>query len=90
MSENDATSEIARGLARKLTVARDALRIAGVDFNRLWDEGDESGCPYYRSFYRGGEGKCDRGCWSEPSCITNEPQGGWPLARFRLEGGITS
>lgn len=32
-------------------------------------------CPYFEH-----EGKCDRGCHSEPSCITDEPGNGWVRA----------
>ncbi len=34
-------------------------------------------CPYYT---RGK--KCATGCWSEPSCITDEPMRGWPWQRL--------
>lgn len=37
---------------------------------------DLSGCPYYMS-----GGTCIYGCWSEPACITDRPQGGWPSER---------
>lgn len=35
-------------------------------------------CPYYEK----GE-KCDRGCWSEPSCQTDEPPEGWVGAAIK-------
>lgn len=45
----------------------------------LWGDGlDLSSCPYYR-----GEGKCESGCYSEPSCITDRPLKGWPSERTR-------
>lgn len=37
---------------------------------------DLSSCPYYR-----GEGTCTSGCQTEPSCVTDEPLGGWPAVR---------
>lgn len=37
---------------------------------------DLSSCPYYR-----GEGICTSGCQTEPSCVTDEPLGGWPAVR---------
>lgn len=37
-------------------------------------EEDYSQCPYYK-----GTGICDSGCYSEPICKTNEPDGGWPV-----------
>jgi hypothetical protein len=43
---------------------------------------DLSDCPYYRSWLDGiGDGKCNRGCYDEPSCITDEPTEGWPSSR---------
>ncbi len=41
-----------------------------------WDLGD---CPYYR-YWQGEieQGFCQSGCHSEPSCITDEPEAGWP------------
>jgi hypothetical protein len=45
-------------------------------------EVDLSDCPYYRSWLDGiGDGKCNRGCYDEPSCITDEPTEGWPSRR---------
>lgn len=34
----------------------------------------ELGCPYFH-----GLGTCASGCWSEPSCQTDEPLGGWRI-----------
>lgn len=31
-------------------------------------------CPYYAGT---GKRTCQSGCWEEPSCITDEPLGGW-------------
>lgn len=38
-------------------------------------------CPYYRHF-----GLCTFGCYSEPECITCEPEGGWPPVRTTERG----
>ncbi len=32
-------------------------------------------CPYYAST---GDRKCVTGCYDEPACITDRPEGGWP------------
>lgn len=32
-------------------------------------------CPFYQ-----GRGTCPGGCWEEPRCITDEPEGGWLAA----------
>lgn len=45
------------------------------------DDVDLSGCPYYR-----GVGICAYGCYSEPSCITDEPRHGWPSQRRSRHG----
>jgi len=39
---------------------------------------DMSGCAYFR-----GKGTCSYGCYSEPSCQTDEPLDGWPSERFK-------
>jgi hypothetical protein len=42
---------------------------------------DLSGCLYYRHFnYREPlpEGFRCGSCWTEPACVTSEPEGGWP------------
>ena len=42
---------------------------------------DMSSCPYFQrmSGTPGYEtGSCGWGCYDEPSCITDEPEGGWP------------
>ncbi len=46
-------------------------------------EPDLSSCPYYQSMTKpdAERGTCDRGCYSEPACITDEPAGGWPATR---------
>lgn len=45
-------------------------------------EEDRSDCPFYQySRNDGPYGTCNRGCWSEPSCITDEPIDGWPAIR---------
>lgn len=36
-------------------------------------ENDGRDCPWYK-----GEGTCATGCWTEPSCQTDEPINGWP------------
>jgi len=45
-----------------------------VMFSSVVREDVEPDCPYYQ---RTGNQKCNRGCWQEPSCITDEPLGGW-------------
>jgi hypothetical protein len=51
---------------------------------------DPSHCPYYRGFNRpdapGRDVTCRSGCWSEPSCITDEPLNGWPFVRLLASG----
>lgn len=42
--------------------------------------GDPASCPYFR-----GVGKCDSGCYTEPSCQTDEPEFGWPSTRYKFE-----
>ncbi|QGH79456.1 hypothetical protein SEA_LIMPID_145 [Streptomyces phage Limpid] len=39
---------------------------------------DLSGCAYFQ-----GKGTCSYGCWEEPRCHTDEPEGGWPSERFK-------
>jgi hypothetical protein len=42
---------------------------------------DLSGCLYYRHFnYHEPlpEGFRCGSCWTEPACVTSEPEGGWP------------
>ncbi|MBL7487022.1 hypothetical protein [Frankia sp. AgW1.1] len=41
---------------------------------------DMSHCPYYQHVALGSEpGSCGGyGCWTEPACVTDEPEGGWP------------
>lgn len=50
-------------------------------------EPDLSGCPYYALFHglpgHDPHAVCDRGCYSEPACITDEPREGWPSVRAR-------
>jgi hypothetical protein len=51
---------------------------------------DLSDCPYYRSWQDGGgDGKCNRGCHDEPSCITDEPTEGWPSRRVATDDATT-
>lgn len=35
---------------------------------------DLSHCPYYMDRTK----QCASGCWDEPKCTNNEPEGGWP------------
>jgi len=39
---------------------------------------DLAPCPYFRGLPGG---TCTFGCWEEPRCFTDEPDGGWPSAR---------
>ena len=75
-------------LERKVEAERQARReMHGIGYD---DDGEEididltppadlADCPYYR-----GEGTCQSGCSSEPSCITDRPEEGWPSERARL------
>lgn len=49
------------------------------DFHLLTQgEGNLANCPYYRYYI--GEGpaaSCNRGCWTEPACVTDQPEHGW-------------
>lgn len=55
------------------------------------DEADLSDCPYYQNRWLRNRpelpGKCLRGCWDEPSCVTDEPLDGWPSERAALPSG---
>lgn len=45
-------------------------------------------CPYYRRYYalpgHDPRGICSFGCYDEPSCITDEPYGGWPWKEYTV------
>lgn len=69
-------TETTRGLVRKVSQYRSVLRAVGVTDPDTFE--DYSDCPAYRS-----DGVCRTGCWTEPICQVNEPQGGWPIARVR-------
>lgn len=50
----------------------------------LEPEMDMSNCPYYRqdgSLGHYGPNTCLGGCYSEPACVTMQPEGGWPSER---------
>jgi hypothetical protein len=44
---------------------------------------DLSGCAYYKRYIEAPghdpNGTCSFGCREEPSCVTDEPSGGWPV-----------
>jgi hypothetical protein len=42
-------------------------------------EDTPAACPYYAGT---GDRTCKSGCWQEPSCITDEPSGGWESQVF--------
>ncbi|QWT30023.1 hypothetical protein SEA_TUNATARTARE_151 [Streptomyces phage TunaTartare] len=42
-------------------------------------DSDPASCPYFR-----GVGKCDSGCYTEPSCQTDRPEFGWPSERYKF------
>lgn len=43
-------------------------------------------CPYYRRGQPGADpkGTCSHGCWTEPSCKTDEPTNGWHDRTYRV------
>lgn len=57
-----------------------AITPAGRLVLASWDaeEGDAdlSGCPFFRDSTK----TCVSGCWTEPACVADQPEGGWPRA----------
>lgn len=45
---------------------------------------DMSGCAYFR-----GVGTCSFGCYSEPSCQTDQPEFGWPSERYKFDDELS-
>lgn len=58
----------------------------------VYDDSEElnlGSCPWYltRGLPDSQRQRCDFGCWDEPACETNEPDGGWPEAPASGESG---
>ena len=67
--------------AQDVVALRRALERVCVDLGL-----EDACCPYYDRYYalKGYDPKaiCTRGCRTEPSCMTDEPSGGWPSVRL--------
>lgn len=67
------SAEVAREISR-LRVENAMLKDSA---NRAAEMLSMTRCPYYQR-----EEKCDRGCWSEPACHTDQPTEGWVEGAF--------
>lgn len=57
------------------------------------DELDKSVCPYYQRYIgapgHDPDGTCSFGCRDEPSCVTDQPAGGWPAEQPVYDRSVT-